>query len=204
MFAWTRLTKVTLVVGCLLFAAVLSCDEVRRHKTLTFFFDGVPPLEGYVSAAGEGAAGTGVWPTSSEPTINIHEPRRGRQCHLCHGKKEKRVGFSSEVKLVAQPPQLCFRCHPNYDYSTSSQRVHGPVAMGDCLQCHHHHESMNVHLLKKPVPEICFNCHDKEDIVLIPNHSEESASACLRCHAGHSSSKKGLLKANPEQKPNLE
>jgi hypothetical protein len=23
---------------------ILSCDEVERHKTLTFFFDGVPPL----------------------------------------------------------------------------------------------------------------------------------------------------------------
>ena len=29
----------------MMFLLLSSCDEVERHKVLTFFFDGVPPLQ---------------------------------------------------------------------------------------------------------------------------------------------------------------
>lgn len=119
-----------------------------------------------------------------------HGPER--KCELCHGKRDQEQIASAEVKLVAKLAKLCLRCHPEADYSTSKEVVHGPLAVAECLFCHDPHLSKNEHLLKKLPPELCCGCHEKEAVEAIPDHS--GATGCLSCHTGHSSPKKGLLK----------
>ena len=118
-----------------------------------------------------------------------HGPKR--KCELCHGRQDEEQIASAEVKLAAKLPQLCLKCHPNADYSTSTEFVHGPLAVAECIFCHDPHLSKNEHLLRKPVPEMCYQCHEKDVIDAIPDHL--AATACLSCHAGHSSPKKALL-----------
>ena len=131
----------------------------------------------------------------NSPT-KLQEPAHGsqRKCELCHGKRNKEQIVSAEVKLIAKLSQLCFRCHPDADYSASTEVVHGPLAVAECLLCHDPHLSKDEdeYLLKKPAPELCYGCHKKDAIEAIPDHL--GAEACVACHTGHSSPKKGRLK----------
>ena len=45
-------------------ACLASCTEVQRHRTLRFFFDGVPPLAG------------DQWNTGEQDTDSPGDPRR--------------------------------------------------------------------------------------------------------------------------------
>jgi len=174
----------------LMFLLLASCDEIERHKTLTFFFDGVPPLRTETPEVQTAAlkddraadkAPVGLW--------HIHEPLKN--CTLCHG-DVRRVGSSRKVQLVAEVPQLCYTCHK--EYSALQAWVHGPVATGNCLLCHEPHKTRNESLLRKPVPELCYLCHEEQAIRQIQNHAEESYARCLDCHEGHASATRNLLR----------
>jgi predicted CXXCH cytochrome family protein len=168
---------VSLAIGFLLIGGT-ACRKTKQGGRTTSSPEGISP--------GKGAA---------ETKLPAHGPQR--KCEICHGEQDENQIASAEVKLVAEPPQLCFKCHPETDYSDSTETVHGPLAVGACLFCHDPHLSKNKHLLRKPVPELCYGCHDKNAIDLIADHS--GADACLSCHKGHSSPKKSLLRVNPAE-----
>ncbi len=180
-----------------MFLLLASCDEVERHKALTFFFDGVPPLHAETpeaQAAGlkenrtADKAPTGLW--------RSHEPVKN--CTVCHG-EQRRAGTARKVQLVAEVPQLCYNCHK--EYSTLPAWVHGPVATGNCLLCHEPHKAKNGSLLRKPVPDLCYQCHEEQAIRQIKNHAEASYTACLNCHEGHASIARGLLRQTFLEQP---
>lgn len=172
------------------FLALASCGPTERHRMMTFFFDGVPPLPGQVADSSRydvnspdttGEGGAGGW--------TVHEPLK--DCTQCHASRQ-RARFSREVQLVEQTPQLCFRCHT--DYANLSGWVHGPVATGECLFCHEPHKTRNAALLTAPVPDLCYRCHDREALALIENHTEASYANCMRCHEGHAAPARWLLR----------
>jgi len=167
-----------------------SCDEVERHKALTFFFDGVPPLRtetsqvrtpGLKDNRGADQATGGSW--------HIHEPVKN--CTLCHG-QQRRAGSARKVQLVAEVPRLCYTCHQ--EYAAPATWVHGPVATGNCLLCHEPHKTQNEFLLRKPVPELCYLCHEEQAIRQIKNHADESYARCIDCHDGHVGATRTLLR----------
>jgi len=169
---------------------IVSCDDVERHKTLTFFFDGVPP------PGQEGLRIGSLDPNSPElvrtgqaPAWYVHEPRK--DCSICHGRRKQR-SFSSRIYLKSPVPKLCYHCHA--DYTESAPFVHGPVAVGQCLFCHNPHKSKIEHLLIAPEPGLCYQCHDIDTIELIAAHLPKQLSSCTDCHDAHAGSAKGLLK----------
>ncbi len=173
-----------------MFLLLASCDETERHKALTFFFDGVPPLRketpevqtaGLKDNRAADKTPTGAW--------RVHEPVKN--CTACHGEL-RRAPSSRKVQLVAEVPKLCFTCHK--EYSSLEAWVHGPVATGNCLLCHEPHKSKNESLLRKPVPELCYQCHEEQAIRVIKKHSEESYTHCIDCHEGHAGTTRGLLR----------
>lgn len=176
-------------------ALVLSCDEIERHRALTFFFDGVPP------AGGEGFEGEPFDANSAEleqtgqkPAWYVHEPQK--DCTNCH-RKQSTGGFSSQTRLIVPAPQLCYKCHD--DPTVSASFVHGPVAVGQCLFCHNPHRSKVEHLLREAEPKLCYLCHDASMIELIPAHLTQQTSACTDCHYPHSGPTKALLKGAPAE-----
>jgi len=170
---------------------LLSCDETQRHETLSFFFDGVPPLGGEdVNDVNSPDKGRRRLAQGKESSFTVHEP--SKVCANCHDMTK--IPRWSTPEFVKEPLQLCYDCHPGSNYSGSVDYVHGPVAIGDCMRCHNPHRSKQKHLLKLPVPDVCYQCHEKADIESIPDHSTELLSECLKCHVGHSSSERGLLK----------
>jgi predicted CXXCH cytochrome family protein len=170
----------------------VSCDEVKHHETLSFFFDGVPPLQPEMYPEGL------VDPNSLSPDQAVQKPawyahEPSSDCSNCHSKRKQR-SFSTQIRLIAPIPKLCYNCHD--DYTTSATFVHGPVAVGQCIFCHNPHRSKIEHLLTAPEPGLCYLCHDKNTIELITAHLSEQLSTCSNCHNPHASSIKGLLKSN--------
>ncbi len=168
---------------------VVSCDEVKHHDVLTFFFEGVPPLgqEQLTEEPGDydsrELSGTG-----SRQLWYAHPPKK--DCTVCHDKSRQRL-FSSQTYLIKPVPELCYQCHA--DYTTSASYVHGPVAVGRCLFCHNPHKSRIEHLLTEPEPQLCYLCHNIETVKLIPAHLVKEQFACTDCHNAHTSSIKYLL-----------
>ncbi|MHC4394272.1 MAG: cytochrome c3 family protein [Planctomycetota bacterium] len=181
----------------------MSCDPLQRHKVLTFFFDGVPPLGGETAATEESPVLDANVPGPQteqglvEDKITWYSHNPGAGCQQCHKKaKGSRWVLPEFVKPV---PELCYSgCHE--DYTESGGLVHGPVVVGECLFCHDAHQSRNKNLLKESVPELCYLCHESQTVELIPGHSVETASECTKCHEAHTSSIKGLLKTDWEKK----
>lgn len=187
--AQARLSRpaVGLILACL---ALVSCDEVERHRVKTFFFDGVPPLPSETSqsqtsdpnrAAPAAASATGGW--------YVHEPVK--DCTQCHATR-RRASFSRDVQLVAEVPQLCFTCHE--EYAALPGWVHGPVAAGDCMFCHEPHKTRYPALVIGPTPDLCYQCHDPEALGLVENHAQPSYAQCLECHEAHAAASRYLLR----------
>ena len=184
-----RLARIT--VGLVLaFFVLASCDEVERHRVKRFFFDGVPPLPGTSSAGGvpdldEASAASGL----ATGGWYVHKPLH--DCTQCHASR-RRAGFSREVQLVAQVPQLCFLCHR--EYTQLSGWVHGPVATGDCAFCHEPHKTRYPALLTGPTPDLCYRCHEPEALALVENHTQPTYARCLECHEAHAGASRYLLR----------
>jgi predicted CXXCH cytochrome family protein len=201
-FTQLRITANILVIIVLFLMLVTSCDPVERHKTLVFFFDGVPPL-GSETTDAEDDILTAVSEDEQalrrpKEVVFIHEPFQ--QCSRCHGELEQ--GFSRQTELAAPVPNLCYECHD--DYTESAAVVHGPVALGECVFCHDPHQSKNEHLVKRPEPELCYLCHNVDIIESIEEHQTEALLECTNCHDAHSSENQGLLKNEPEMESQSE
>ncbi len=186
-----RPTSIGLMLLVFFGVLVVSCDEVEHYKTLTFFFDGVPPLgqEGLQEEFANSNFQVSMQ-ISPKQLWYVHEPQK--DCTLCHGKRKQQRGFSLQVQLTAPVPKLCYGCHA--DYTVSASFVHGPVAVGQCLFCHNPHKSKIKHLLKEPEPKLCYLCHDINTVELIPAHFKNQQFACTGCHNAHASPVKALLK----------
>lgn len=159
-----------------------ACDENRHYRTLTFFFDGVPkpgekPPVGY---APDGSAGFPDAEQSDRAVPRIvryaHPPYREGKCAACHD--------NTSGQLVATPQEgLCAPCHR--DVPGAVRYVHGPVAVKDCLTCHHFHGSTYPSILLDEPRGLCLRCHAEADLGTGPHHEAASQSDCTDCHHPH-------------------
>lgn len=196
MFRRSRIMISGLIVFGFLLVSVLSCDEVKRHQVLTFFFDGVPPLDGEATA--EDSRMETDPRSRRRPQVNerseavwfVHEPWKNRNCNLCHKRLEEKQW--ALPKLTASVPELCYQCH--IDYPATEPYVHGPVAVGECLLCHKSHKSKIAGLLKEEEPTLCYKCHETIDAAEIPGHPDEPILLCTNCHDPHAGLTRMLLK----------
>lgn len=74
-------------------------------------------------------------------------------CASCHSIENRED--SSYVVLKPVKAILCRECHP----PAALQRPHFPYASGMCLRCHDPHTSVNPHLLRAKVNDLCLECH---------------------------------------------
>lgn len=125
-------------------------------------------------------------------------------CTVCHtGVDASDIPhkFTGEKGLSAQPPDLCFQCHSQDEFTKKVQ--HAPVAAGMCLFCHNPHSSPNASLLTTAGNGLCLQCH--ADVAKKPHAISRFTSighklsakkdplregkpfGCLSCHVPHSS-----------------
>jgi len=165
--------------ACLL---ILSCTPEERHRTLTFFFDGVPPLhppeEPQKVAARPGTATPGA-PQPKAVVWFEHKPSEDEKaCGKCHDR-------DASFALARPVGELCAPCHEKQ--TREFPRMHGPVAVGDCAACHEAHRSPYEHLVRAPGATLCLRCHEPAPVggktLGCPRPSD--ATACTTCHHPH-------------------
>ena len=153
-----------------------------------------------------------VWaapPAGDAPCLGCHKklvtpahvhPALDDGCGMCHeaagepvtGKHKK--GAFKPVRALAS---LCGDCHEAVAGFATRAGPHDPAASASCTECHDPHASAQAKLLKKPVPSLCFECHDKPS----PKHGHGPAAAgeCLACHDPHGGVVKPALRvAQPD------
>ena len=201
-----------LALAAILVVAVGSgCDRYARHKVLTFFFTGVPPLDKAKKApekdreAEKKAAGEGEQPKRRvviKATRFSHGPYASGACYLCHETSEtggfrglgKKAGAAGSVakpgivpgKLVVPLRELCAGCHETKSPEKAQREglwVHGPVSAGLCTQCHGPHSSPEPFLLGKNANALCLGCHSGGYVFSKELH--EGKGECLSCHNAH-------------------
>ena len=167
------------------FALVLlstACRGAAGYRTLTFFFDGVPPPEGTAGAKGAQRPGD-VSLGAATARVVEHGPYAAKLCGGCHEPGRGNV-------LVLPPSQLCGRCHT---LGAGKKFVHGPLNAGGCLVCHDPHASANPYLLVSVSGESCLRCHERRSLRRVEGH-EEAGGPCTVCHEAHMSDRPYLLK----------
>ena len=195
-----HVTRLGPLVGA--FALLTACTAARKQQVLTFFFDGAPAVNP-VAALGVAPAAVPL-ATASAPLPDLylaaraappgvrHQPYAERQCLSCHESQ-----FSE--KLRGTVAELCQLCHK----SVFERRPfgHAPVEAGDCLGCHHPHESLEPALLLKPSRQLCAECHAEELIVDSPAHATIEQDACQVCHDPHGGQHLHFLKERRRDPP---
>jgi predicted CXXCH cytochrome family protein len=167
--------------------AALSCTPERKHRLLTFFFDGVPPLH---PPEAEGPPEPAAGPPQVGPTV-VEEPAKPRivwsehapaldktQCGACHDR-------NASYALTKPLEELCIACHERQ--TRQYPRMHGPVAIGACATCHEAHRSPHKHLVRAPSPQLCLRCHEPTPEGGATRGCARSSDEadCLGCHHPH-------------------
>lgn len=197
-----------------------GCDRGTRHKVLTFFFTGVPPLEEHNRPKDEAQSGPGGGRQPGEkpepPKLYNHPHYASGHCDKCHdvpsnfrllGQKKIggttfRKGGGSPGKILAPIDALCVGCHQDKSQvrlQGTSWWLHTPAARGECRSCHNAHQSTHPYILLKDRQHICGGCHLKSAVMLRGDHQDPAA--CLECHNPHLGINRCMLKKEYQERP---
>ncbi|NOY78757.1 MAG: hypothetical protein GXO76_12910 [Calditrichaeota bacterium] len=171
---------------------LFQCTPIARHRILSFFFDGVPPLKQTQNLQGKnGNSQSGVSSKTAaaeslsvaQPVFYYHPQTGDNRCDACHN-------VSQSYHLIASPDSLCLMCH---DDKLDAKYVHPPVEDGECLECHNPHGSKNKHLVLETGQSLCFKCHDQSEI-MDSEHKVIGKEPCTMCHNPHNSDNQYFLR----------
>ena len=166
----------------------------QRHRVLTIFFDGVPPLHPVEPVSVPEEFEEGEAPQLARAAVvnlkaSVHGPVAEKECDQCHS-----TGYSNRLKM--EMPDLCWTCHDREDFTGAV--VHGPFAAGFCQGCHDPHRSQYEFLLLSDKADLCEGCHEQYDMAAIPEHSSGEDRLCQSCHDPHASERKYMLKEDDD------
>ena len=163
-------------------AAVAGCSPADRYEVLTFFFTGVPPLEG---EAAEGAEAEETQTAKAGPSRA--ERIRLKKIQLVN---ERNVRLMRAVKWTHGPyaAQECDRCHA----LSASLKIGARGTAGDKPQ-----KSVGERLLAPP-EELCLGCHETKgtraaDERGVRLHGPVASGLCIGCHNPHQSPRRFML-----------
>ncbi len=180
----------------LLFIVVVSlfwtCSPKFGYGVKSLLFDGVPdPYKVEVSIIKDSLLvkdSTSTNEISSTAIVknlfNLHTPYKERECSKCHDR-------NNMDKPRLPSPELCNQCHE--DFNNTYKVLHGPVASGDCTECHNPHQSKLKSLLKWSGQDICLQCHNMETLFIDEDHKEINDTSCTECHNPHGGDNINLL-----------
>ncbi|UCE59652.1 MAG: hypothetical protein JSU63_19685 [Phycisphaerales bacterium] len=172
---------------------VLSCTANTRYRILTFFFTGVPE-PGAVQVAEEVSAPTSQkelaeakrrWRTARSRKLYNHLPYAQRRCSECHD-------ISSGKLIRSAREGLCHVCHRGF--GDDLQYLHGPVAVNECVFCHHPHGSEHPAMLYTDAKSLCLRCHRIDDLGTEVCRDPNGERPCNDCHNPHGGDDMSFLK----------
>jgi predicted CXXCH cytochrome family protein len=171
-----------------------GCDPLTVHKVTSTIFDGVPsmpPAEQYCQDYHERKLVEDMEAAKKKQTAaksaagSSHPPYDEKRCSDCHDQ-------TKDLGLIKPKDELCFVCHPDI---INKYFVHGPAAVGGCLECHEPHSTAFPALLKVDKKEVCALCH-KEQRLARGMHDKVAAQGllCTDCHDPHAGAAKYFLR----------
>ncbi len=185
-----------------------GCEKHTRYRVLTFFFTGVPPIDG--TAADDSAAKVVAKAKRKRPVpqIFLHGPKAAGECFQCHDtastqsfRNVRKGGMPkfSDIKpgrLIMPIKELCVNCHTSKSADLryfENLWVHGPIAEGYCTSCHDYHQTKYRYmLLKENSRDLCTQCHAEGFILQTEEH--KSDEECISCHNPHLGANRLLLR----------
>jgi predicted CXXCH cytochrome family protein len=188
---WTAIAALALALAV---QGIGCATPEERHRILTLFFDGVPPLypeeselapEGFEEGEPQQLARAPV----VNPIASVHGPVAEKECDQCHSTR-----YSNELK--AEKEDLCWTCHDREDFA--GEVVHGPFSASFCQACHDPHRSQYEFLLVSDRADLCVGCHEQYDMAVIAEHSSGEDRLCQSCHDPHAADRKYMLKSNED------
>lgn len=176
---------------------VSSCSIEKNHKTLKFFFDGVPDKTTARPVVGKGPEKSGATKNSmTQKTVqSVHPDFKKKECSKCHSR-------ASSNFLVTERKKLCFNCHKTEPFT--GKYIHGPVAVRACNTCHDPHQSEYGDLLLEKDRKLCDLCHR---LPVTNDPLPCLGDQCLDCHVPHVADNPYFLKpaaiegVNPHTSP---
>ena len=175
-------------VSLLVIVVFFGCSIQKNHKVLTFFFDGVDQMAfvgdnlSHDSLNRDAIQKREDALKKNRPDKYVHMPFKERKCDNCH---------TPDKHLQKPVPELCYKCHKNF--AETVQFVHGPVASGQCLKCHHQHYSAYPKLLLRPGQQVCTYCHSTDVVFKARYHRDIEDLTCTTCHNPHGGNNKSFL-----------
>lgn len=120
----------------------------------------------------------------------VHGPAR-KSCTKCHEPTAPNLHSFKPLPKVVGP--MCLNCHDDME---ERKLKHKPFAAGNCTRCHDPHQSDFPSQLLKPVPALCVQCHDEDDLPLTGKvvHGPVTEGKCLECHDPHMADHGKMLK----------
>ncbi len=199
---------VLLMAACALIIA--GCEKQTKYEILTFFFTGVPPIDGERREV-DGEVNVDRKPKQKRPApqVFIHGPKAAGECFYCHdtdstlsfqrvkkGGGMPRLGDITPGRLTMPFKDLCIQCHTSKSSElrfTEDLWVHGPLSDGQCTACHDYHQTKYQYmLLSESSIELCSRCHAKGYIMQTEEHKSEEE--CISCHNPHVGANRLLLR----------
>ena len=168
-----------------------GCSNAHNHKTLAFFFDGVPSGEQPVPInldsirKADSAYRKKNLAKADKPTIYYHKPFKEKKCGNCHDQ-----GVMG--KFLKPQPSLCYQCHD--DFGRRYKALHGPVGGGYCTACHDPHTAHTAKLLKRPGQQLCIHCHNSALVLKNEAHQAIADTSCTDCHNPHGGNDRTFMK----------
>ena len=191
MIKFEFLQKSSVFYRLILIAIFIGCSPASNYKLLSTFFDGVPNPKDDTKSA-DSIAVHSISIKKLEPSVAqtktgifLHPVYQKKQCDRCHD-------INHAYRLLERQPDLCYRCHENYN--KRYEFIHGPVAAGYCISCHHPHKSEYRKLLLLKTDRICTHCHESGDVILNPAHKSINDINCIDCHNSHGGKNFNMLK----------
>jgi len=192
--------------------SISGCSKETKHKVLTFFFTGVPPLGEESKEELENDKSTQA-PKQTPTIVKVytHPVTAANLCSECHqtianftvfGRGTRTTSFQkgaiSPGPLVVDSKELCVKCHKDKSASEALAAglwMHPTSAKGDCYACHDPHQSTHQYILVKEPAEICTPCHKETEMMAKVKDKEahKLPSNCLSCHNPHLGKNRALL-----------
>ncbi len=202
------LARSTLVASLLINMLLHGCSPQTRHQILTFFFTGVPPLEKEETSSTKPLSLEKAKDKIKKIVYHSHKFFEEGDCGKCHDtsvrfnapgaadqKRIFRKGMQMPGALLMPAKEICIACHVNKSAAWPQNEglwLHTPAAQGQCIQCHHAHQSTRPYQLLQKRSQLCKACHAEKKCTESASPGQDP-DKCLVCHSPHVGKNKAML-----------
>lgn len=163
-----------IVLTCIFLVCASGCDKYARHEVLTFFFTGVPPVDGEKDMQSQPSLSRG---------LTLEERREAKKREAEQKMREQKIPSYAHGPFAAGQCDLCHSTSSSATFRTFVKRKSGTkgTRMG----------GVSLRLIMED-NELCIDCHTSKSVDIAYGkglwvHGPVSKGICTVCHSAHQS-----------------